>query len=166
MENFLFQERAGWCDYFASAAALLAREAGYPARTAYGFSGGRAFSKEGVVSYYASDAHSWAEVFVEGHGWVVFDATPVDAGAARLPVQSSVEGLKGPELSSYKDAHENENNVEIAKDPEEDINRVKKDEWLVLVGVCTHLGCVPLGNSQKFGLEEQNGKVIRVTRVE
>ena len=120
MENFLFQERAGWCDYFASAAALLAREAGYPARTAYGFSGGRAFSKEGVVSYYASDAHSWAEVFVEGHGWVVFDATPVDAEAARLPVQSSVEGLKGLELSSYKDAHENENNVEIIKDPEED----------------------------------------------
>ena len=34
------------------------------------------------------------------------------------------------------------------KDPEQDIDRVKKEEWLVLVGVCTHLGCVPLG--QKF----------------
>ena len=36
-------------------------------------------------------------------------------------------------------------NINDLKDPEEDINRVKKDEWLVLVGVCTHLGCVPLG---------------------
>jgi ubiquinol-cytochrome c reductase iron-sulfur subunit len=30
-------------------------------------------------------------------------------------------------------------------DPESDERRVKKPEWLVLVGVCTHLGCVPLG---------------------
>ena len=120
MENFLFQERAGWCDYFASAAALLAREAGYPARTAYGFSGGRAFPKEGVVSYNASDAHSWAEVFVEGHGWVVFDATPVGSGAARLPARSSMQDAKGPELSSYEDAHENESNADIVKNPEED----------------------------------------------
>lgn len=32
------------------------------------------------------------------------------------------------------------------RDPQNDADRVKKDEWLVLVGVCTHLGCVPLGN--------------------
>ena len=31
------------------------------------------------------------------------------------------------------------------KDPQADQARVKKDNWLVLVGVCTHLGCVPLG---------------------
>jgi ubiquinol-cytochrome c reductase iron-sulfur subunit len=31
------------------------------------------------------------------------------------------------------------------RDPQTDADRVKKPEWLVLVGVCTHLGCVPLG---------------------
>ena len=31
------------------------------------------------------------------------------------------------------------------RDPEDDADRVQKEEWLVLVGVCTHLGCVPLG---------------------
>ena len=31
------------------------------------------------------------------------------------------------------------------RDPQDDADRVQKDEWLVLVGVCTHLGCVPLG---------------------
>lgn len=38
-------------------------------------------------------------------------------------------------------------------DPEKDTDRVKegKDEWLVLLGVCTHLGCVPLGNKGDFG---------------
>ena len=40
-------------------------------------------------------------------------------------------------------------NLSDLKDPEQDVDRVKKDEWLVLVGVCTHLGCVPLG--QKSG---------------
>jgi ubiquinol-cytochrome c reductase iron-sulfur subunit len=35
------------------------------------------------------------------------------------------------------------------KDPQSDKDRVKKAEWLVMVGVCTHLGCVPLG--QKVG---------------
>ena len=32
------------------------------------------------------------------------------------------------------------------KDPEKDSDRAKNPEWLVMVGVCTHLGCVPLGN--------------------
>ncbi len=37
-------------------------------------------------------------------------------------------------------------------DPEEDKTRVKdgKDEWLILVGVCTHLGCVPIGESGDY----------------
>ena len=39
------------------------------------------------------------------------------------------------------------NNVDIAslRDPIEDKNRVQQEEWLILEGVCTHLGCVPLG---------------------
>ena len=39
------------------------------------------------------------------------------------------------------------NNVDIAslKDPMQDDERVQKPEWLILIGVCTHLGCVPLG---------------------
>ena len=36
-------------------------------------------------------------------------------------------------------------NVAELRDKEEDSARVKKDQWLVMVGVCTHLGCVPLG---------------------
>ena len=36
------------------------------------------------------------------------------------------------------------------KDPEKDSDRVKNPEWLVMVGVCTHLGCVPLGEKGEF----------------
>ena len=35
-------------------------------------------------------------------------------------------------------------------DPEVDGDRVQKDEWLVMVGICTHLGCVPLGQAGDF----------------
>jgi len=35
-------------------------------------------------------------------------------------------------------------------DPQEDKDRVKKSEWLVVVGVCTHLGCVPIGGKGEF----------------
>ena len=42
-------------------------------------------------------------------------------------------------------------------DPEQDIDRVKKEEWLVLIGVCTHLGCVPLGQKLTDNKGEYNG---------
>jgi len=40
--------------------------------------------------------------------------------------------------------------LEELKDPQKDQDRVKKAEWLVMVGVCTHLGCVPLGNKGDY----------------
>ena len=45
------------------------------------------------------------------------------------------------------------NKVDIAalRDPESDEARVKKPEWLVMLGVCTHLGCVPIGEAGDFG---------------
>ena len=48
-------------------------------------------------------------------------------------------------------------NIESLRDPAEDSERVKQDEWLVLVGVCTHLGCVPLGQKMADTKGEYNG---------
>ncbi len=39
---------------------------------------------------------------------------------------------------------------ETLPDPQEDAARVQKDEWLVMVGVCTHLGCIPLGEEGDY----------------
>jgi ubiquinol-cytochrome c reductase iron-sulfur subunit len=38
--------------------------------------------------------------------------------------------------------------ISTLRDPQKDSDRVKKPEWLVMVGVCTHLGCIPLGQKQ------------------
>ena len=42
---------------------------------------------------------------------------------------------------------EEANDIDIStlRDPQKDSDRVKKPEWLVMLGVCTHLGCVPIG---------------------
>lgn len=37
------------------------------------------------------------------------------------------------------------------RDPQHDLDRVKKPEWVILIGVCTHLGCVPIANAGNFG---------------
>ncbi|KAI6090109.1 ubiquinol-cytochrome c reductase iron-sulfur subunit, mitochondrial [Hypoxylon rubiginosum] len=45
------------------------------------------------------------------------------------------------------------NSVEVSslRDPQSDEDRVQKPEWLVMLGVCTHLGCVPIGEAGDFG---------------
>ena len=47
--------------------------------------------------------------------------------------------------------------VDSLKDPMKDVDRVQKPEWLVLVGICTHLGCVPLGQKISDKKGEYNG---------
>ena len=41
-------------------------------------------------------------------------------------------------------------NLDDLKHPEKDEDRVKKEEWLVMLGICTHLGCVPLSNKGEY----------------
>ena len=51
------------------------------------------------------------------------------------------------------------NNVKmnLLPHPEDDTKRVQKEEWLVVLGVCTHLGCVPLGQKMSDSKGEYNG---------
>ncbi len=47
-------------------------------------------------------------------------------------------------------AAQRDDNADL-KDPQRDADRVQRPEWLVMIGVCTHLGCVPVGESGDFG---------------
>ena len=64
----------GYCVHFASAAAVLLRAAGIPARFVTGYMVQAEAGKETVV--YGKDAHAWAECFLEGVGWIPVEATP------------------------------------------------------------------------------------------
>jgi hypothetical protein len=71
---FLFDSRVGFCNYYASAEALMLRSLGIPSRVAVGYASGTALAG-GVYEVHADDAHAWPEVFFPGIGWVEFEPT-------------------------------------------------------------------------------------------
>lgn len=84
LNNFLFQEKRGYCDFYASAAALLLRAAGVPTRVAYGYAAEEWDESAGVFIVRDHNAHSWTEIFLRDEGWTVCDFTPAE-NAGRLP---------------------------------------------------------------------------------
>lgn len=73
---FLTTTRAGTCESFASAFAVMARSLGLPTRVAVGFTGGR-HSSSGTTIISGADAHAWPQVYLgPAAGWVSFEPTP------------------------------------------------------------------------------------------
>jgi hypothetical protein len=79
LPHFLFETRAGHCEYFASAMAVMLRTLGIPSREVNGFLPGEYNDLAGDYIVRASDAHSWVEVYFPGSGWLIFDPTPPSA---------------------------------------------------------------------------------------
>jgi protein-glutamine gamma-glutamyltransferase len=79
IDDFLFRTRQGFCGHFASAFVTLMRAAGIPAHVVTGYLGGE---WNPVGDYYIvrqSDAHAWAEIWLDGRGWTRVDPTAVVA---------------------------------------------------------------------------------------
>jgi len=79
---FLFIRRKGHCEYFASSLAVMLRSLGIPARLATGFQSGIYNPISDLWLVRSSDAHSWVEAWISGHGWTTFDPTPPDPSSA------------------------------------------------------------------------------------
>ncbi len=101
VDYLLFVTGRGYCDYFASALAVMLRSVGVPARVV----GGYVMHETGTDGRYVvreKDAHAWTEVFIAGYGWQRFDATPggagqyVGAGAARVPAGVNLAAAAAP----------------------------------------------------------------------
>lgn len=75
VDEFLFDTKAGFCQHFSSSFVVLMRGAGIPARVVTGYVGGyrNPFGDYWIVR--RSDAHAWAEVWLEGRGWMRVDPT-------------------------------------------------------------------------------------------
>ena len=76
LHQFLLVDKAGHCEYFATAQAVLMRILGIPARVINGFRLGEFNAWSGSYIVRQSDAHSWVEGYFPGAGWVEFDPTP------------------------------------------------------------------------------------------
>jgi len=76
LTNFLFHEKRGHCELFATAGVMAARALGVPARIAYGWAGGSYYENSNLFVFRAREAHAWTEVLIADVGWVVLDCTP------------------------------------------------------------------------------------------
>lgn len=74
--EFLFEKKQGYCEYFASAAAVLLRLEGVPCRYVTGFSVQDGNRQAGHYVVREADAHAWIEAYIPGQGWVEVDPTP------------------------------------------------------------------------------------------
>ena len=79
VDDLLFRTREGFCGHYASAFVMLMRAAGVPARVVTGYLGGSWNRYGGYLYITQSDAHAWAEVWLEGRGWTRVDPTAVVA---------------------------------------------------------------------------------------
>ncbi len=75
VDEFLFDQKAGFCEHFSSSFVVLMRAAGVPARVVTGYTGGYRNSIGGYWLVRRSDAHAWAEVWLRTRGWVRVDPT-------------------------------------------------------------------------------------------
>lgn len=93
--GFVTKTKAGYCQFFAGAMALMLRYLGIPARVAVGFSGGSYDAKRHVYVVTDRDAHAWVEVWFKGYGWLPFDPTPASPGAAPRAALAGARAVPG-----------------------------------------------------------------------
>ncbi|MCS6913895.1 MAG: DUF3488 and transglutaminase-like domain-containing protein [Myxococcales bacterium] len=79
LEDFLFVQKRGHCEYFASALAMMLRVVGVPTRSVNGYLGGEWNEYGRYLVVRQQNAHAWIEAYLEGNGWVTFDPTPPSA---------------------------------------------------------------------------------------
>jgi hypothetical protein len=80
VQNFLFVNRRGHCEYFATAMTVLCQAVGIRARLVGGYHGGEFNGVGEFYQFRRKDAHAWVEVYLPEEGWVTFDPSPIETG--------------------------------------------------------------------------------------
>lgn len=91
LEYFLFDIQEGYCDYYATAMAMMLRVVGVPARTASGYAEGTFDEESGAYFVTERDAHTWVEVFFPEYGWIEFEPTAGESPLERPPGEDPAE---------------------------------------------------------------------------
>jgi transglutaminase-like putative cysteine protease len=95
VDYFLFDLQAGYCDYYATAMAVMARALGLPARVATGYLA-QPRGETGVQTIYQINAHAWPEIYFGGYGWVEFEPTAAFPTPAEMAVEEGSPGMVAP----------------------------------------------------------------------
>ena len=110
VDFFLFDPngRIGYCEYYATTMAVLARTLGIPSRVAVGYAPGALVDSPGgigdrVYQVREENAHAWAEIYFPGYGWERFEATQTISPIVRPrgePVVPTPSSSGGPSAGS------------------------------------------------------------------
>ena len=135
VDYFLFEEKKGYCTYYATAMAVMARIAGIPSRYVEGYAVSSLKDKSSYTMVYESDAHAWVELYFKGIGWVTFDPTP---GRDSNSLMLEDEKIATPEDNEEAEKDEN---IQPEKKPEESAqqnnevqNKDKNKSKLIIFG--------------------------------
>ena len=99
VEQFLFDMQQGYCTYYASAMAVMARSLGIPARLAIGYATGEFDATSNTYLVRQADAHAWVELYIDGR-WLPFEPTPSTTVTARWPATARCACKAGPSPTS------------------------------------------------------------------
>lgn len=96
VDYFLFDLQKGYCDYYASALAVMARTLGIPARLVIGYKA-VVPDENGVQRLVQANAHSWPELYLPGAGWIAFEPTAAYPTWNQSPIPETADlGLQVP----------------------------------------------------------------------
>ncbi|SDT33788.1 protein of unknown function [Paenibacillaceae bacterium GAS479] len=146
VDSFLFEIREGYCDYFSTAMAVMARHVDLPSRWVKGYApGSGTVNREDLMRQGAtmdelsemkgedtytvrnSDAHSWVEIYFEGFGWVPFEPTP---GFAFPYASAAGSTAPEPSIKPVPSAA-----PEVAENSPSEANSFNLPAWLGWVGL-------------------------------
>jgi Transglutaminase-like superfamily/Domain of unknown function (DUF4129) len=91
LANFLFVNKRGYCEYFASAMGDMLRSLGIPTRLVNGFGPGQLDTTTHQYIVRGEDAHTWVESYFPNYGWIPFEPTP-DTSNGYLTIPRGSQG--------------------------------------------------------------------------
>ena len=162
LNYFLFQNRKGYCAYYAGATLFLLRALGMPTRVSTGFlTMDRSTKNKGWYWFYEDQAHAWTQVYFPGYGWLDFDTTipsteqqqaPAPDGTPPITVQTALFVTHGKvtEVDTVKKRVDMSVSQMIYHDKTFDLKKpVMLNMDVSLATVSKDTGQVPLSELQK-----------------
>ncbi|MBE6562213.1 MAG: hypothetical protein E7660_00585 [Ruminococcaceae bacterium] len=140
LEAFLFETKEGYCSHYATAATVLLREMGIPARFVEGYIANEWYDNFGTqqAAKFRSDvndedSHTWVEVYYENIGWIPYEVTKTFAIEMFGETESGVVIAPViPEAPAEEEEEEEEMPLERPEDPEMPVNPLVQFKWLII----------------------------------
>jgi len=146
LEWFLFDYKKGFCNYYATAAVMMLRVVGVPARLAVGFAQGTYDSPSHSYTVVMRDSHAWPEVYYPGLGWVEFEptasqpATQYLSGENRENQAAASSGAAPTPFDPHNLYNQRDRALELEEARQQSLLNTRMTSWIWLIGTLVLIG--------------------------